>query len=72
MNPNNKYDNAVEDSYLVTQTTAQSSKVLTGRCPEGIINVLLSNVSLIKSQPFASSNQANNTKYVIRYFVTNI
>lgn len=51
MSPNNKDDNAVEDSYVV----AQSSKVLTLRCAEDI-NVLLSNVSLNKSQPIASSN----------------
>jgi hypothetical protein len=51
MSPNNKDDNAVEDSYVA----AQSSKVLTCRCAEDI-NVLLSNVSLIKSQPLASSN----------------
>jgi len=49
MNPNN---NAVEDSYLV----AQSNKVLTCRCAEDITNVLLSNVSLIKSQLFVLSN----------------
>jgi hypothetical protein len=57
MSPNNKDDNAVvEDSYLVPQ----SSKVLTCRCAEdtSIINVLLSNVSLIKSQPFASPNSS--------------
>jgi hypothetical protein len=52
MSPNNEDGNAVEDSYLV----AQNNKVLTCRCDEDIINVLLSNVSLIKSQPFASSN----------------
>jgi len=50
MSPYNTDDNAVEDSYVV----AQSSKVLTCRCAEDI-NVLLSNVSLIKSQPVASS-----------------
>jgi hypothetical protein len=60
MSPNNKDDNAVEDSYLV----AQSSKVLTCRCAEDIINVLLSNVSLIKSQPLASSN--NTIRLIIQ------
>lgn len=52
MSPNNEDDKGVEDSYLVVQ----SSKVLTCRCAEDVINVLLSNISLIKSQPFASSN----------------